>query len=1302
MAHDQSTLAGNNGQRWTLRDPAADHSNVPDSYDRVGDDSAKLSIPAVLHSPRPLLEERRRTAATSRSRRTTRSSSQRRRTQCSPPRSSSNQPPLQLSDPDLVKIARGAAAAIDWNALCARSSVWDKHKSLGDFGIYTRRCGRAYHVMASGSVACSVTEMYHVLCTTSSARYAAAMEELHGARFVSGEVVHRVNTHHHTGAGDAACPRDEGGRMFDLTVKTATFAKAHVLARDEHWCFLEFFQPQPDRKRFALTMHSLRADDVLAPRTPLSSSGKPQPNQLQELAAGYSVVADPRRGLVWVVFFAQFVEPAATSLGHKLGLFQREHASKGTVKARIMKMAKATCCLPMIVRRRRLGAQVFIESSAFAPPNTHCICCTAALPLLARKQRCHLCGYCVCAKCSSAQEIERAHTHLAPPPRRRPVVRVCFSCARRVHNANYDNIPGGLLSPSAVVRDPPGGLAPSKMLAGLLRDSFDVAKDDARKRALARVAALLLEQGGRPAPSSDDSAVVSALATDLRVREFALDECALGNALTRGYPIAYKSEQDDDVPGFPVPHRDGQRMSAARQQRLLAGLTNAPELEVICAIACKELECAAGLVTLVGQREVHVLAASGDAFRGYAIMAKLASTAARIMELHSKETEAVGGGAAHSLLRSARTERKKERWKKHSRTRPEVAGGSVSRSTQSNSATHARTSSFAASSSAPTASCRSQQPFAQHHQGRPLAAPLQLQLRVSDATLVQRVQRAASSIDWRALRDASASWGVKKRTGVVVGGGEFMVATHRQADDRHVMATGSLTCSVAEMAHILWTTRSERFLAAMSELHGAHFVSGAVVHKVDSYAALSRSGDTTTTTAATTAVSSSSGSDYDVSVKTATFAKVHMFARDEQWCYVDQFDMQADRSRFLLTMQSLRPDDVTPDAAASPTRAERSARSSLHDAVAGYSVVADPRGDFVWVAFYARCLGAASRSATKSRLMKMAAALCNLPAVVQRRRLGAQVFASPKALVKPPNNSHCKCCTAALTLLVSKKRCHLCGYRVCAKCSTKQQIERAHRRNSQMVRVCAKCTRRVNAANYDDLPTGLASPLAVKPDPAPPGQALAEYLRQSLESAADDAPRTRALVQVARSLLADDERALKESRQRAPSASPHGSVATGDSIGANENDLVAALERGLRVTPRALDDCRLAHADDTRTYALDYAGGGEGDDDDGVEGGGDTSGARYPLPDDERARTAFVQRLTDLADVPELEIICALASQELQCDAGLVTLVVGDSVHVVASNSRDFRGSQYAVMAKLAAIATRILETRGGQWATAA
>ncbi|KAF1320901.1 hypothetical protein FI667_g12306, partial [Globisporangium splendens] len=584
--------------------------------------------------------------------------------------------PRQLTlERRLAEMALYAAASIPWESLRDRTSIWDKKQAFGDFVVHSRHNGDVHHVMATGSVGCSLAEMHHLLRTTTTEGYVAAMTELHGAAFLSGAVLHGIHTRNATASRRrglsllSLCPAAAAG-VFDLSIKTATFAKAHMFAHTEQWCYLDFFQWQPEHQRFVLTMQSLSPDDALLVSNGTSSStannlNSTKKNQLQDISAGYSVVADPRRRLVWVMFYARFVDPGTASSFLRKGLpeNQQQYASKSTTKSRLMKMAKATCCLPMLVRRRRLGVQAFVDPTAFTASNTHCICCTAALSLLSRgkNKRCYLCGYSVCLKCSTKQDFERSRNQLGR-------ARVCRTCTRRVNAANYDYVPNGTISPCAIKRDPPGAESANLTLVKFLHESL-AEESPKRKHAVVQVMKQLLEEQESSRSSTDDGSVVggstplsfqeetrtenaagshtkalpatgeiaihsnvteerdslenfddfymNGLEERLHVKEFALEDCVLGNADLRTYPLSYKDDSDS-VPEHPVPEDEEHRLQLVHKRRLLE-IVNVPELEIICSIASKELQCSAGLVTIVAKEGVHIIASSDAGYRNQVI-----------------------------------------------------------------------------------------------------------------------------------------------------------------------------------------------------------------------------------------------------------------------------------------------------------------------------------------------------------------------------------------------------------------------------------------------------------------------------------------------------------------------------------------------------------------------------------------------------------------------------------------------------------------------------------------------------------
>uniref|UniRef100_K3W8F3 FYVE-type domain-containing protein n=1 Tax=Globisporangium ultimum (strain ATCC 200006 / CBS 805.95 / DAOM BR144) TaxID=431595 RepID=K3W8F3_GLOUD len=552
---------------------------------------------------------------------------------------------VRPSDRRLAEIADHVARRINWDVLRSSVALWDKKRKTPydhAFAVYTRKGRDVHYIMATGIVACSLVEIRNILRTTTDKQYASTMAELYGDGYIYGSIVHRTRSNvmkktnsttsmrsrsrysnSYTPSSVGTMPPSDDSEC-DLLVKTATFTKPHAFTRNEQWCFLEHFQLQggetpdadDDNRGFVLAMQSLDPDDVFAGKT------KANVNQLQEMTAVYSVApaeSTSRRSGVRVSFYAQIaVEQKQSNRIREAGMIMsqvKNAASRNTVTSRLTQMAKATSRLPMIVRRRRLGAQVYANHKAIIPTNTRCICCTKSLHLLIKKKKCHLCGYFVCEKCSV--------THTMPRSRlKKYVVRVCEHCMERVDDANYDHIPPEGASPPRIKPNAPNSLPAGVSMTKLLRESLDKAPES-QKQAVKKVIKYLVDDdmdattdsspsshaaGMRLSDESDQSDYIKALETHLRIKETPIKKIKLANAKTRNYPVIYESGKDA-VPQYPIPKNEQHRLDLIRQRRLTE-IKHVPELEIICSIASQELNCSGAMVTIMDKDMMHVLAAT--------------------------------------------------------------------------------------------------------------------------------------------------------------------------------------------------------------------------------------------------------------------------------------------------------------------------------------------------------------------------------------------------------------------------------------------------------------------------------------------------------------------------------------------------------------------------------------------------------------------------------------------------------------------------------------------------------------------
>jgi hypothetical protein len=526
---------------------------------------------------------------------------------------------VRLTDRRLAELVAADATTVNWDVLRVRVGAWSKAVCTDnrDFAVYTARArsSGAHLVAAIGAVSASTTELRAILRPSSSEAYAATMSELYGQEFIYGSIVHRASS-------EAALTADVvSRRVSDVTVKTATFEKQHAFARSEAWCYADGVHPVGDSKGFAVVMTPVDPDDVFAGKTSATVS------ELVDLHASYAVVPSEDARLVRVSFYAHFTpNQLNTRSGGGKGSRGRRSASTRAMDVRLMRMAEATGRLAVIVRRRRLGAQVYANHNAFRPANARCVCCTSKFsPLLGRKKKkCHLCGYFVCENsCSTKHAMERPQTG----GQRVFTVRICEHCMERVDAADYDNLPSSGASVPMIHPKAPDAESSTVALARLLRDTLVAAPTD-KKSAVKSVIMNLIdeEDAGREedeasrqralTAQSTESEYLAALDTRLHVKELSVDQCVLANARSRTYPLAYNTRET--VPMHPLPPDEDARLNAIRRQRL-DDVRNLPELELICTLASRELGCSIGFVTVVGRDATFVLATNREYMRNKVI-----------------------------------------------------------------------------------------------------------------------------------------------------------------------------------------------------------------------------------------------------------------------------------------------------------------------------------------------------------------------------------------------------------------------------------------------------------------------------------------------------------------------------------------------------------------------------------------------------------------------------------------------------------------------------------------------------------
>ncbi|KAE9316731.1 hypothetical protein PR003_g18648 [Phytophthora rubi] len=462
---------------------------------------------------------------------------------------------------------------------------------------------------------------------------------------------------------------DDSGEQ--LTVKTKSFTRTTMLGRNEQWCFFDYFQRKTERDGFTISKRALLPTESVPGRIVGENARVDQLHGMNAsylvdklpdrkgLRVVFHVWFDPceestsraRCSSQSVPGASRDRQSSASSSKSSPGSFLRskaiEYGDSNKHKAqlrRLLALANGVTNLPDLIRRRRFGVQVPANASAIRDSNSRCPCCTHSLTpvklslvkaasaianrslasLKMDTRRCYLCGYLVCIDCWRAEQMESVSGRVAS-------IVVCTRCNANVQACEYSEVFCGTSAERKKYRGPPQVIEDlnNSSTASLLVDFLSTSASNstagsAEHAAVMAVIRTLLQQENADTSDQDDAEYkhtapcfqeLDASEAVQKIEEILQDEqrmptlaaCKLGNSDQRSYPLDLPEDPAVDMPRFPIPHNEADRIAAAKTSGLLqladrlAPETPRPELwlpkpdtkdlNLLCQLAAKTLDC---------------------------------------------------------------------------------------------------------------------------------------------------------------------------------------------------------------------------------------------------------------------------------------------------------------------------------------------------------------------------------------------------------------------------------------------------------------------------------------------------------------------------------------------------------------------------------------------------------------------------------------------------------------------------------------------------------------------------------------
>ncbi|GAB9465409.1 hypothetical protein Gpo141_00002817 [Globisporangium polare] len=319
---------------------------------------------------------------------------------------------------------------------------WRERKHRVHEAVYEQRTASEFSIIARAMVPCTIDEISSVLSSDNSDQLNATLIELLGDQFG-----YAINARSIPTARSASLHSDlsvkflsfgrRGRSLLPRASPSSSAASSLFIANangQRNVTILDYVEADRELRTACRVVQTLRRTEDLA------SAEDPQ-SILGDAFCGYVLREDPVTKHTVVFFYGSHMllktenkNKNKTSKQHKL--------SQSTISA-LRKMTRVTSKWVAIARRRRLGAQRIIlhdssvqllsaSSSSVRLLSSCCFTCDQQFrPLVRKKHLCCLCGYFICGRCSSAEDVEQ---RIGLVQR----LRVCGACLSSVNRKAFD------------------------------------------------------------------------------------------------------------------------------------------------------------------------------------------------------------------------------------------------------------------------------------------------------------------------------------------------------------------------------------------------------------------------------------------------------------------------------------------------------------------------------------------------------------------------------------------------------------------------------------------------------------------------------------------------------------------------------------------------------------------------------------------------------------------------------------------------------------------------------------------------